>query len=128
MKKFLTIILCVICLFGVVGCSKAEIKEKDGTVEKKSCSELYRLLANNRSYYKKHYGGAKIKITDKVLRIEQDGEMELSGGCVVYFSDDLYDLSEILPGTKVEIEGIISSSPNFSPAIENPTLKILSKK
>ena len=126
MKKILTIILCVICLLGIVGCSKAEIKIKDGTKEQKSCSELYRLLANNRGYYKKHYGGAKIKVVGKVLRIENEKIMVLSGGCEVYFYKGTDVLSEILPGTKVEIEGIISSNPNFSPAIEEPSLKILS--
>ncbi len=143
MKKILTIILCVICLLGIVGCNKTEIKTKDeteekkaeivtndGTKEQKSCSELHSLLFNNLEYYQKHYGGAKIKIVDKVQRIEDGEIMVLSDGCEVYFNKNSVDFSEILPGTKVEIEGLIIKPGDrnylYPPSIEEPSLKILS--
>lgn len=128
MKKTLIILLCVICLFGVIGCNKtalneqvgingqtltdvkAEIVTNDGKKEKKSWYELYNLLYENNEYFKKHYRGAKVKITDTVYKIKKEAnsyEVVLSSGWYVYINQKTNDLSEVLKGTKVEIESYI---------------------
>lgn len=144
MKKILIIFLCVFLLFGVVGCGKleksssnesnsnikkygvngqeltdvkAEIVTNDGKTEQKSWAELNDLLEENDEYFKKHYGGAKVKITDTVYSIDKNSyeheidayvyQVVLSSGWYVYIDQNANDLSEVLKGTKVEIESYI---------------------
>ena len=158
MKKNLIILLCVICLFGVVGCGKtvlneqelggneqklgvngqklvevkAEIVTNDEKKEEKSWYELYTLLNENNEYFKKHYEGAKVKIIDTVYKIKKETdayEVVLSSGWYVYINKNFNDLSEVLNGTKVEIESYIYDN-DYWPIMDDKdgksTIKILS--
>ncbi len=154
MKKILTILLCGFFLLGAIGCGKsdensnkskkygvndqvltdvkAEIVTNDGKKEKKSWYELNGLLYENNEYFKKHYSGAKVKITDTVYKIKKEAnsyEVILSSGWYVYINQNANDLSEVLNGTKVEIESYIYDN-YFWPIMDDKdgesTIKILS--
>lgn len=96
---------------------KVTIVNNDGKTEKKSWYELYELLGENNEYFRKYYDGAKIKIIDTIYSIKKDDyssvlgtkayEIVLSSGWYVYIDQNNNDLSDVLKGTKVEIESYI---------------------
>lgn len=96
---------------------KADIVNNDGKKEKKAWYELNDLIEENNEYFEKHYKGASAHIIDTVESIDKDVyeheidaytyELVLSSGWYVYIDQNENDLSDVLKGTKVEINSFI---------------------
>ena len=89
MKKFLTGILCCICILGMTGCgsnSKAQITVRNGDKVEMTAKELLDIRRNNGPKYDNHYEYAAITLTGTISKISSFDDKTFNNG----YRDDIY--------------------------------------
>lgn len=133
MKKALCVLFAIILVCaGLSACGKspyyAKITYSDGSSEMLDMEKFWDLRRENKYAYNEKYGGNKIEIVDRIIRINSDESIETSDW---FFYLDKYDpiLVDLREGTLVKIYGKITDASNSSrPQIYVDTIVIIEEK
>lgn len=132
MKKVLCALFAIILVCtGLSACGKspcyAKITYSDGSSEMLDMEKFWDLRRENKYAYNEKYGGNKIEIVDRIIRINSDESIETSDW---FFYLDKYDpiLVDLREGTLVKFYGELAEATNGNPLVFVDTIVIIEEK
>ena len=135
-KKILLIILVIVGLVTITGCSKtqskASITTNSGNKESLTYNELMKIYQENENKFDKEYVGADIEVTGIIKQIKNASitgyggcyagskQIVLKDGWIVAFDRDSdVDLSNLCNGEKIKVNSKIYGIEPFVPSIQS---------